>query len=192
MTSNTPRARPRLPARLRIDALEQVPDFGQQRGVAGCGRCGGRRRSCGGRRALHQQLALPQDRVTEFHRVLKPEGSLGVCSPDWGGFLIAPPSAQLTAAIDEYKNLQIANGGDVYVGRKLSRLLDDTGFEDTAMHARYEVYESLELIGEYLAIQLEDAGETAHASTLRRWTAGPNGMFAQAWVWCTARKSASA
>ena len=142
--------------------------------------------------AVLEHLEEPATAITEFHRVLKPEGSLGVCSPDWGGFLIAPPSAQLTAAIDEYKNLQIANGGDVYVGRKLSRLLDDTGFEDTAMHARYEVYESLELIGEYLAIQLEDAGETAHASTLRRWTAGPNGMFAQAWVWCTARKSASA
>ena len=138
--------------------------------------------------AVLEHLRNPNKAVEEFHRLLKAGGILGVCSPDWGGFLLAPLSNQLTAASDAYKDLQIANGGDVYVGRKFSSLLERIGFEDIVMHARYEVYESLEFIGEYLAVQIEDSGETVHASTLREWSAGSSGMFAQAWVSCIGRK----
>ena len=138
--------------------------------------------------AVLEHLRDPNKAAEEFHRLVKPGGILGVCSPDWGGFLLAPPSNQLTAAINAYKDLQIANGGDVYVGRKYSSLMERIGFEDIAMQARYEVYESLKFIGEYLAVQLEDSGETVHALTLREWSAGSSGMFAQAWVSCTGRK----
>ena len=138
--------------------------------------------------AVLEHLRDPIKAVEEFHRLLRPGGVLGVCSPDWGGFLFAPPSNQLAAAVDAYKDLQISNGGDVYIGRKFSRLLERIGFEDIAMQARYEVYESLEFIGEYLALQLEDSGESIHASTLREWSASSSGMFAQAWVSCIGRK----
>ena len=141
--------------------------------------------------ALIEHLREPERAVAEFHRVLRPGCAVGVCSPDWGGFLLSPPSAELAEAVDDYESLQTANGGDVHAGRKLSGLLESAGFEDLAMHARYEVYESLEFIGEYLALQLEGAGRTAQALTLRRWTAAPNGMFAQAWVSCLGRKPAS-
>ena len=141
--------------------------------------------------ALLEHLREPDSAIGEFLRVLKPGGILGVCSPDWGGFLLAPPSDQLAVAIDVYKNMQVANGGDVYVGRKLSTLLNQAGFEALEMRARYEVYDSLELIGEYLALQLEKSGETTHASTLREWSTDSNGMFAQAWVSCTGRKPVS-
>ena len=141
--------------------------------------------------ALLEHLQEPGKAIGECRRLLKPGGVLGVCSPDWGGFLLAPPSDRLSAAIDAYKVLQIANGGDVYVGRKFSTLLERFGFEDIAMQARYEVYESLEFIGEYLALQLAGSGETEHAETLRKWSATPSGMFAQAWVSCTGRKPLS-
>ena len=141
--------------------------------------------------ALLEHLREPEQVITEFYRVLKPGCTLGVCSPDWGGFLLSPPSAELAEAVDEYKSLQTANGGDVYVGRKLSRLLENAGFDSIVMRARYEVYESLGFIGEYLARQLVDAGKATQARTLKEWAATSNGMFAQAWVSCTGQKPAT-
>ena len=138
--------------------------------------------------ALLEHLGEPGRALEEFRRVLRPEGSVGLCSPDWGGFLLAPPSTHLSEAIAQYEQLSIDNGGDPYVGRKLAHLLETAGFESIAMQATYEVYGSLEFIGEYLALQLENAGERRHAATLRQWAGTPNGMFAQAWVWCTGRK----
>lgn len=141
--------------------------------------------------ALFEHLGDPDRAISEFRRVLRPGGYVGLCSPDWGGFLLAPASAELSAAIDRYERLSIDNGGDPYVGRKLALLLEKGGFEAIAMQARYEVYESQLFIGEYLALQLDNAGETRHATTLLEWAGSPNGMFAQAWVSCTGRKPLS-
>jgi ubiquinone/menaquinone biosynthesis C-methylase UbiE len=69
--------------------------------------------------ALFEHLSEPCRALAEFHRVLKPNGLVGVCSPDWGAFVVAPPSKALSIAIEAYTNLQAKNGGDVNVGRKL-------------------------------------------------------------------------
>lgn len=69
--------------------------------------------------------------------------------------------------------------------------MEKAGFEAIAFQARYELYGSLEFIGEYLALQLDSAGESRHATTLREWADIPNGMFAQTWVSCTGRKPLS-
>lgn len=138
--------------------------------------------------ALLEHLGEPARAVAEFSRVLRPGGVLAVCSPDWGGFLLAPPSDELAGAIAAYTSLQTRNGGDVCAGRKLPGLLSEAGCEDIQPLARYEIYESLELIGNYLALQLEGEGESTHASTLREWARCLYGMFAQAWVSCTGRK----
>jgi hypothetical protein len=105
-----------------------------------------------------------------------------------GGFILAPPSAPLSSAVDAYTKLQAKNGGDVLVGRKLGLLLRQAGFSDISMSARYECYSSLPFIGEYLALQLERAGDSLSAQTFRTWSQDVDGMFAQAWVSCTARK----
>ena len=141
--------------------------------------------------ALFEHLGDPGRAIAEFRRVLRPGGNVGLCSPDWGGFLLAPPSTELSAAIARYERLSIDNGGDPYVGRKLALLLEKGGFEAIAMQARFEVYESRSFIGEYLALQLDNAGATRHAATLLEWAGAPNGMFAQAWVSCTGRKPLS-
>lgn len=138
--------------------------------------------------ALIEHLAEPQRAVDEMYRVLKPGGYIGACSPDWGGFVLSPPSDTLTQAIDAYTTLQTRNGGDVQSGRKLGTYLQAAGFQKIQMSARYECYPSLAFIGEYLALQLEQAGDPPSAQTLREWSRAEGGMFAQCWVSCTARK----
>ena len=137
--------------------------------------------------ALMEHLNDPQGALAKFDRVLKPGGAIGVCSPDWSGFLLAPPSDELSTAICVYRDLQTKNGGDVEVGCKFGSLLHEAGFTDIQMLARYENYPSLDFIGEYLALQL-DGSHPREAQALRDWAQSQGGMFAQAWVSATARK----
>jgi ubiquinone/menaquinone biosynthesis C-methylase UbiE len=138
--------------------------------------------------ALMEHLAEPRRAASQMYRVLKPGGVIGLCSPDWGGFVLAPPSAELGGAIEAYTSLQTRNGGDIQVGRKLGVYLKECGFKHIQMAARYECYASLPMIGEYLALQLEKQSEMRHASTLRQWSQSEAGMFAQCWVSCVGRK----
>lgn len=139
--------------------------------------------------ALIEHLAEPRRAASEMYRVLKPGGVIGLCSPDWGGFVLAPPSDELGEAIEAYTSLQTRNGGDVQAGRKLGVYLKECGFKDIQVSARYECYASLPLIGEYLALHLEKQGEIRHAATLRQWSYSEAGMFAQCWVSCMAIKN---
>ncbi len=138
--------------------------------------------------ALMEHLADPLRAVSEMYRVLKPDGVIGVCSPDWGGFVLAPPSTELSEAIEAYTSLQAKNGGDIHVGRKLGGYLQECGFQRIQTSARYECYGFLPMIGEYLALQLERKNEPRHATTLRQWSQSEAGMFAQCWVSCVGHK----
>jgi SAM-dependent methyltransferase len=138
--------------------------------------------------ALFEHLSNPGKALSEFHRVLKPGGTVGVCSPDWGGFILSPPSAELSEAIEAYTGLQTKNGGDVHVGRKLGIYLTSAGFHSVQMRARYECYSSLDLIGEYLALQLKQQGHDKHANALSAWSQSQGGLFAQTWIAAIGRK----
>jgi SAM-dependent methyltransferase len=138
--------------------------------------------------ALLEHLKEPLRAANELKRVLRPGGMIGVCTPDWGGFLLAPPTEKLLLAFEAYKALQNRNGGDVYCGHKLGMYLRNAQFEAIVMRSRYENYYPLTTIGDFLAMNHDEAGEPMHAATWRAWARQPDGMFAQAWVSCVARK----
>jgi ubiquinone/menaquinone biosynthesis C-methylase UbiE len=153
--------------------------------------------------AVLEHLQEPTKALQELFRVLKPGGILGVRTPDWGGFLIAPSSPELDKAIAYYKLLQQRNGGNPYVGRQLRGLLREAGFSGIKATASYECYENLGSIAEYLALRIESSriqdqaieqGWTdlqsleSMSKALREWSQHPDGIFAQAWCEAVGQK----
>lgn len=138
--------------------------------------------------ALVEHLPNPVQMLKELHRVLKPGGLAGICAPDWGGFVLAPPSAALESAVTSYTSLQLANGGDVRVGRKLGLHLTSAGFHHVDLSARYECITPLASIAEYLALQLDREGDSESATTFRSWGRETAGLFALCWISAIGRK----
>ncbi len=142
--------------------------------------------------ALFEHLADPGAVAREVYRVLAPGGVAGVCSPDWGGFLLAPPDPGADAGIAAYRAVQARNGGDPEAGRKLGGYLAGAGFDRVRCGAWYECYPDREVIAGYLADRLEADGDLAAGAGLRAWAARPGGLFAQAWVWAVGVRSPGA
>jgi SAM-dependent methyltransferase len=153
--------------------------------------------------AVFEHLADPGKAMRELHRVLKPNGVLGLCSPDWGGFIVASGNPALDAAITFYKQLQIHNGGDPLAGRKLGEFALQGGFTQRQLSAYYECYQNPALIADYLALRIEGTTDetalaylpaeytlSALANALRSWSQQPACLFAQAWVALIAHKDA--
>lgn len=138
--------------------------------------------------ALFEHLKDPKEGLRELRRVLQPNGIVALCSPDWGGFLLAPAVKNADHAIERYKQLQIANGGDVYIGRRFGQLFESLGFAEIELTARFDRFDSPKLVAEYLALQLQDVGEHEHADSLRQWAEIGHAMFAASWISCTGRK----
>lgn len=138
--------------------------------------------------ALFEHLADKPRAARECLRVLRPGGVIGVCTPDWGGFLLAPESEDLRAALQAYEDAQNRNGGDTRTGRKLAAVLQEAGFEGAKPQARYENFSPLSDIGEVLAARLDLDGLPRLAAALRAWQTDPHGLFSEAWVSCVARK----
>jgi SAM-dependent methyltransferase len=127
--------------------------------------------------AIFEHISDPAKALAEMLRVLEPGGLVAIRSPDWGGFIVGPEIPGLQAAINSYANLQIANGGNIHIGRKLPRLLRTAGFDTVRFSATYDCSQSPSLIAAVLALKLGEADATA----VRSWSIDHDAFFAQAW-----------
>jgi len=138
--------------------------------------------------ALFEHLEDPLEVLRQIKPILRPGGHVALRSPDWGGFLLYPDIPASQKAMAAYEALQRRNGGDTHAGRKLAAWLSDAGFIQPRLSASFEIYPSADMIADYLARQLEAAGEEAHAKSLRAWAQAPHAVFAQSWFEATAQK----
>jgi SAM-dependent methyltransferase len=143
--------------------------------------------------ALFEHLGEPVKAARELRRVTKPGGLIGLCAPDWDGFLFGPPDPEVLAAAALYRRLQEDNGGNPTAGRSLGLWLTEAGWSEVQMSARYECQDDLHLMGEFLRDRLERSPKQDDVSlkrilqALRTWEKRRDGLFALAWVSAIAR-----
>src|SRR4029077_17167706 len=129
--------------------------------------------------ALFEHLREPVKALLEMKRVLRSSGFVGIRSPDWSGLLIYPPSPLLEQAFHLFKQIQIANGGNPYVGRALKGLLRESGFSKVSISASYEFFDDLPVFVEWLASCLESRGHTElrqNGQEMRAWCEHPDAL----------------
>lgn len=135
--------------------------------------------------ALLEHLSDPARALAELHRVTRPGGFIGLCSPDWDAFELSPLPKKVGQAIRAYRDLQEHNGGNTRAGSQLRHWLTQAGFTPLACDTWTEEYEDPELIAGYLAHQLDAAGQFDHGAALREWAADPKARFQQVWKYVT-------
>ena len=134
--------------------------------------------------ALFEHLREPVRALREIRRVLKSSGLVGIRSPDWAGLLVHPANPVLEQAFRFFKEIQVANGGNPYVGRALKGLLRESGFSQISVTGSYEIFDDPPVFVEWLANCLELRGHTElrkSAPELRLWCENPDPLIAISW-----------
>jgi ubiquinone/menaquinone biosynthesis C-methylase UbiE len=141
--------------------------------------------------SLLEHLIEPRRALKEFYRVMRPGGFVALCSPDWDAFEISPLPMAVGRAISAYRDLHEKSGGNSRAGSHLHEWLTEAGFAPLSNDQWLEEYEDSKQIAEYLALQLETAGQFHHATALRDWAGDPEARFSQSWKYATGARPAA-
>jgi SAM-dependent methyltransferase len=138
--------------------------------------------------ALIEHLNEPHAALAEFRRVTKRGGVIALCSPDWDAFELHPFPVEIQRAIESYRELQEANGGNTRAGGLLPTWLSDAAIPLIVRGDWDETYEDATSIAEYLARQLDTAGSWRDGDALRHWAHDPEAWFRQSWKYAIGRR----
>jgi SAM-dependent methyltransferase len=72
----------------------------------------------------------PEKVVAEMMALVKPGGTVALHEADWGGHLMDPPLPACERLVRAFNEYATANGIDLYIGRRLPRILRDAGLVD--------------------------------------------------------------
>jgi ubiquinone/menaquinone biosynthesis C-methylase UbiE len=89
--------------------------------------------------------------LSEIYRVLKTGGVVGSRHGDYGGFLIAPESPELTENIELFVKLLAHNGGDPHCGRNQLAAMRKVGFKNIKPSASYDFWTEDQAATRYMA-----------------------------------------
>jgi SAM-dependent methyltransferase len=134
--------------------------------------------------ALFEHLREPVRALREKKRVLKSSGFVGIRSPDWAGWLVHPPNTLIEQAFHQFKDIQIANGGNPHLGRGIKGFLRESGFSNLSLTASYEIFDDPAFFVEWLASCLELRGHSElrrNEQELRTWCEHPDALIAVSW-----------
>ncbi len=127
-----------------------------------------------------QHISDPPAALAELRRVIKPGGVIGIRAGDMGGILIDSEFEGPAKALASYLARREKDEGDIYIGRKLPRLLRKAGFKIERVTASYEVISDLlRKIGPALAAQFVTPGYCSMESK-------PDDSLFVALAWCEA------
>jgi ubiquinone/menaquinone biosynthesis C-methylase UbiE len=91
-------------------------------------------------RYVLEHLAKPSRALREMRRVLKPGGRVAVQENNIEINRFDPPCPRFESLWAKFGELQARLGGDAYIGRRLFRLLRESGFRDIALSLAPEVH----------------------------------------------------
>jgi ubiquinone/menaquinone biosynthesis C-methylase UbiE len=146
--------------------------------------------------ALLEHLGDPVAALKELLRVLVPAGIVGVRTPDFDGFLLAPAIPEHEEWFRIALHQHAKTGGSMYRGKHLRRLLREAGYIGVQASAAYEIYATPEATRERAAQQIGedslsgrllqqgviDEGKKAQLDEgWRKWAEDPDAFLAIAW-----------
>lgn len=92
--------------------------------------------------AMLYHLNQPEQALREMHRVLRPNGLIGIRDADFGGSIFSPENDLLDHANQLLAQVIRYNGGNPFFGREQRATLHRAGFVDIQVSASFDVHDT--------------------------------------------------
>ena len=128
---------------------------------------------------------VPARVLAEAHRVLRPDGRVGVASVEYGGLVLAGPEVDLLRRSNTIRErLWQLGSADPFLGRELRRLLGEAGFVDVEATTKAFSYGTPTRVRAFAAGRGAECADEEHvAHAVEAGLATPDELAAMADAW---------